>query len=262
MPSRQPARRWRYASIGVLIVLSAAIFAAEHPLPITTDSNCGECHEAQAKGKFVHSAIAAGCTSCHYAKVTGETTTVNLIQPKQELCFRCHDKQVGESVHAPYAAGECTQCHDPHASDYPRQLKAKLNDICLRCHLDGTMPAEMQSSAARVYLDKDHVFGHPYSGHPVGGHPDPLNPSTEMTCLSCHVPHEGNELKLLASVHTQSADLLNNEAPPTHDICLQCHVQINKDTQESGRRHSYEVTGPASALEPKEKPSRRHSPAK
>ncbi len=262
MPFQQPAVGMRHLFLVVAIILAIPAVAGEHPVPITADSNCAECHEAQTKAKFVHSAIAAGCTSCHEVKVANETATVSLMQLSQELCFTCHDKQAGESVHAPYATGECTACHDPHSSDYPRQLKAKVNDTCLRCHLDGAMPAEMQNSAARVYLDKDRVFGHPYAGHPVAGHPDPLNPSAEMTCLNCHIPHASNELKLMATAQKQSADLLNNEAPPTYDICLQCHVQINKDTQESGRRHSYKVTGPASVLEPKEPPLHQRSPAK
>lgn len=235
-----------------LLLLIVPAFAAEHPVPIAVDSNCQECHEAQTKAKYVHTAIAGGCTSCHEMKVAGEIVTVNLIQPQNQLCFTCHEKQAGEAVHGPYAAGECTSCHDPHASEYPRQLKADVNDTCLKCHLDGALPPEMENSAARIHLDKDRVVGHPYYGHPVSGHPDPLNPKTEITCLSCHVPHAGSELKLMAAAKKQYPDLLNNEDQPNQDICLQCHVQINKDTQESGRRHSYTVTGPASALEPKE----------
>jgi predicted CXXCH cytochrome family protein len=246
----------RRAYIGALILLAGSAFAVEHPVPITADSDCAECHEARTRAKYVHSAIAGGCSSCHEVKVAGETVSVTLIQPKQELCFTCHEQQTGQAIHSPYAAGECTTCHDPHASGYPRQLKAGVNETCLRCHLEGALPPDMENSPARINLDQAHVVGHPYYRHPVAGHPDPLNPTRQMTCLSCHVPHAGSQLKLIAAAKKQSPDLLNNEGHPTDDICLQCHVQINKDTQESGRKHSYKVTGPASLLEPKESPRR------
>src|SRR5690349_19495743 len=243
----------RFAQLaGAIALLAIGVYAGEHPVPITPDANCAECHDAQTKGKFVHSAIAGGCTSCHEIKVAGETVTVNLIQDSKDLCFTCHEKQSGTAVHAPYSAGQCTRCHDPHSSEYPRQLRSAVNDLCLQCHLAGALPADMENTNARIYLDKDHIFGHPYFGHPVAGHPDPLNPKSQMTCLSCHVPHAGSELKLMAPPRKLAADLLNNEAQASNDVCLQCHVQINKDTQESGHRHSYKVSGPASVREPRE----------
>ena len=235
----------------VVVVASSAAFGVEHPVPITTDSNCAECHESKTKAQHTHSAIASGCTSCHEVKVSGETVVVDLIQPTQTLCFTCHEKQGGQSVHWPYNAGECTACHDPHGSAFQGQLKAEMNQLCLACHLDGAASAT-ENSTARIYLDKDRVYGHPYFGHPVAGHPDPLNPKAEMTCLSCHLPHAGAELKLIAPPRRENADVLNNESESSQDICLQCHTKINKDTQETGHRHSYQVTGPASRREPEE----------
>src|SRR5215470_14855288 len=61
------------AAVIVLVCLGAvSAYAKSHP-PLaskTDDSKCVECHEAKAKGKSVHSAIAIGCSSCHEVRIT------------------------------------------------------------------------------------------------------------------------------------------------------------------------------------------------
>ncbi len=56
--------------------------AAVHPVPLdkNTDSKkCLECHDDKAKHKFVHSAMQAGCLSCHEIRVNKDVTRVKLI---------------------------------------------------------------------------------------------------------------------------------------------------------------------------------------
>ena len=59
--------------LGTLLLAWASVsFAGIHPVPLdknTDSAKCAECHEDKAKGKFVHSAIAMGCTSCPLAAV-------------------------------------------------------------------------------------------------------------------------------------------------------------------------------------------------
>ena len=61
---------------------AAHLWAGVHPVPLepnTDPKTCIECHEDKAKGKFVHSAIAMGCTSCHEIRSTKGVTRIKLI---------------------------------------------------------------------------------------------------------------------------------------------------------------------------------------
>ena len=108
---------------------ASSIFAATHPVPLdknTHSAKCIECHEDKAKGKYVHSAIATGCTSCHEIRVNKDVTRVKLItSTPQALCITCHaDKNAADlkgKVHPP-AVRDCLKCHDPHQSDNKFQL--------------------------------------------------------------------------------------------------------------------------------------------
>src|SRR5208283_1307995 len=76
-------------------VLSAnLLLAATHPVPLDkniTGDKCLECHGDKAKGKFVHSAIATGCLSCHEVRVNKDVTHVKLTTTTPvKLCLTCH----------------------------------------------------------------------------------------------------------------------------------------------------------------------------
>ena len=81
--------------IAMAALLSAsALFAAIHPVPLdknTDSAKCIECHEDKSKGKVVHGAVAAGCTSCHEIRVNKDVTRVKLTTATtQSLCLSCH----------------------------------------------------------------------------------------------------------------------------------------------------------------------------
>ncbi|MGA7461821.1 MAG: hypothetical protein WBW69_16450, partial [Candidatus Korobacteraceae bacterium] len=66
--------------VGWIIFAGASlVFAGIHPVPLdknTPPEKCAECHADKAKGKFTHSAIAMGCTSCHEIRVNRDVTRV------------------------------------------------------------------------------------------------------------------------------------------------------------------------------------------
>jgi predicted CXXCH cytochrome family protein len=135
----------------LFLLVLAAIFplakAEKHPVDLGKDvdgSKCLACHEAKAKGKSVHSAIAAGCLSCHEIRETNNVTRVKLkTATPVKLCIQCHsdkdaDKIKGR-VHNP-AIRDCLKCHDPHTSANQDHLLMPISgigngeSICLTCH--------------------------------------------------------------------------------------------------------------------------------
>ncbi len=88
----------------------------------------------------------------------------------KSLCVTCHAekaKQI-ESAKVPHpgAAGDCTDCHNPHASRQPGLPKTNAVDICLGCHTD------------QAEQGKKHVLH---------------QPAFRQGCATCHEPHGGDE---------------------------------------------------------------------
>lgn len=215
---------------GVMVVATAlATLGGEHPVALEKDADCASCHEDKTKGKSVHSAIAMGCTTCHEVKTENETTTVNLTAPKQELCLTCHAATDDPVKHAPYQKGQCVVCHDPHVSEFFKQLRAPTNNLCFACHatqqptvkldpetrqatLFGTQVLSFDDyrAAPKLGLDKGGGSGHPMPGHPISGN----DPKTKqpISCLTCHQPHSSKLEKLMPS-----------EVKNDLELCSRCH---------------------------------------
>lgn len=205
-----------------IALVATRLQAAEHPVALPKDADCASCHEDKTKGKAIHSAIAMGCNTCHEVKTEGETTTVNLTSPKEELCFTCHEKSKDETQHLPYEKGQCVTCHDPHASDYPKQVRAEVNTLCLQCHAvqrpqgDTMMLIGNQSLLVadfrvipKVVADPAVRVGHPFDKHPMASVADPLRGNETMSCLSCHRPHSSPQEKLIQTTK-EGVDLCNS----------------------------------------------------
>jgi predicted CXXCH cytochrome family protein len=90
--------------------------------------------------------------------------------------------------------GECTACHDPHASDRPLLLAAaSIVDGCGTCH---------------------DWKGH--QSHPIGGElVDPRNKNRGIDCLSCHRAH-GTEHKRMFPYATLT------------ETCTKCHRGLQR----------------------------------
>jgi predicted CXXCH cytochrome family protein len=86
-------------------------------------------------------------------------------------------------VHKPLE-GECTQCHDQHASKEPALLKQPVAGLCTSCHepiAQSIAGSSVKHSAVTV----------------------------DRACLNCHTPHTSTDQNLLRSVATK--------------LCLECH---------------------------------------
>lgn len=211
--------------VGVILMAGAnLLFAATHPVPLDKNidpAKCVECHQDKAKGKFVHSAIATGCTSCHEVRVNKDITRVKLITTTSSaLCLTCHaDKNAADlkgTVHSP-AIRDCVKCHDPHQSDNKFQLLKpasgeKAQNLCLTCHTQGTNVPDKGSRHAALDMGCDTC----HTTHKVGERGKPefdyhLAKATPALCLDCHDP--------------KSADLqkAHKGQPFGSANCVQCH---------------------------------------
>jgi len=116
-------------NIALLLVLLAAMpaSAVEHPGIVHKDDLCSSCHADKSIGKSVHSAMTISCTVCHLAQTQGDMTTVNLLMPKEQICFACHEKAAELQQHPQVAKGLCVDCHDSHSSNRRMLLREQVD---------------------------------------------------------------------------------------------------------------------------------------
>jgi predicted CXXCH cytochrome family protein len=119
----------------------------------------------------------------------------------------CH-QQVDEdlarfSLHRPFAAGECSSCHNPHQAPGKGLLRknAERGELCLSCH--------------KTLGDKA-----PGKGHP---------PFVQGACLTCHAPH--------AADHS----FVQKQKPG--ELCLSCHSSVAREMSEKKHLHEPLRTG-------------------
>ena len=211
-----------------------------HPVtlkPNAESSICSECHSSISKGKYVHSAMTMGCTTCHQVKNEKGVTYVNLVDPVTQLCLTCHSIAQDKVLHRPYKLGDCIVCHSPHASDFPAHTWVSQQDTCLGCHARARLKVNARKKTVRVpwgitltfnqmqgwmYLNLNATLtaNHPVEGHPVSGPNTALGPKAPpITCLSCHRPHGANHANLLPKMPPDPGMSLCK----TCGLCLDCH---------------------------------------
>lgn len=149
-------------------------------------------------------------------------------------CLECHvdfqAKLKSKYVHTPVKEGDCTGCHNPHASSHGKLLAAEPGMICLTCHDD--IQKKDAVSTHQAILDGGCIKCHDPHGTDnksnllaagnqlcFGCHKD-IQEATEKDkvkhepvtegCLSCHNPHQ-----------SAKADHLLSEKVP--GLCLECH---------------------------------------
>jgi predicted CXXCH cytochrome family protein len=224
----------------LLLVPHVCARAQEHPVPLGKNpdpAKCVECHADKSKGKYVHTAISIGCTTCHGVTSGTDTTVIKLVSPANELCFTCHDKSTDAVLHGPYAQGNCIFCHSPHASDFPNQLLALPENLCMGCHVRARLKINHRKGSAMVpwgvtmtlkqlkgwqyiNLNKTLTADHPVQGHPVSGPNTALGKDApEITCLSCHQAHHSKWPNLLLSTLPNDKGVITDQTA----LCLRCH---------------------------------------
>jgi predicted CXXCH cytochrome family protein len=176
---------------------------------------CFGCHdEDEFKGKVVHGPVAEGkCLDCHAPHSADKKKLLDKTPP--ELCLGCHSAQLKDAqgrmlpstknllddkeaiLHPPFAGGQCSLCHQPHASEsarltskgYPADFYAAYAKddygLCFTCHSSKTFEeprtlAETQFRNGNLNLHHRHV-----------------NRDKGRSCGACHSPHGSRQPKLI-----------------------------------------------------------------
>ena len=202
-----------------------------HKLLLQDNASCMECHDPHAADQHyvLKRPIQDLCTGCHVAnaeKMThGRRPSLPFSAragspPKQSETRRYLDLSL-KNVHLPVRIS-CTFCHDAHASDFPMELHAPVNDLCMGCHgpnaekiiqsrqpfalFEGRMSLPPKPFEKLKQLDPSSKDAHELSG---------------MPCVFCHDAHASNRPMELHA--------------PVHDLCLGCHGRNAEKIIQSGQ---------------------------
>lgn len=188
--------------------------------PSRPGKNVGElclgCHDAFAGKGSTHGPMAAGeCTACHDPHGSDQPKLLRQAQP--QLCFGCHDKDVEDDqgklltpinrifedkkavLHPPFEDGECTVCHQPHASaqqrllveKFPKDFYATYSDaaygLCLTCHDSEAFNQPLTLTATG------------FRNGNLNLHYRHVNKEKGRACRACHNPHGTRQKHLIAA---------------------------------------------------------------
>ena len=209
---------------------------SRHKLLSQSNRSCMECHDPHAANQeyVLKKPVQDLCLDCHVEplnKTTPNNQDRSMPSPQAvNTSKRADDRNTqylelsNKYVHEP-ANVSCAFCHDAHASDYPAELYAPVQDVCLACHgsnaeriirsdqpfplLGGRviLPPKTFKTLTMLNLVNDQ-FGHPTSNHPVYAPATADRP--ELSCVTCHDPH---------SISTGPKLLVANQQA----LCARCH---------------------------------------
>ena len=181
-------------------------------------------------------AAALGLIIVLFMPLSAHAENPNKLKPgaEGELCLTCHEafqeKMKLRHIHAPIAEGQCSECHNPHASNHGDLLSAEPDRICITCH-DDLLPDGVKSIHEVVAQGSCTDCHDPHASR----YRNLLVASGEKLCFECHGEIE-KAVKEAAVVHepaedgcldchnphasTEGPSLLTNREP---DLCLECH---------------------------------------
>ncbi len=237
----------RAAMIGILV----GIIVAALPLAVNGEEikACLDCHPGyydDFEMEFNHAPFEQeDCYSCH--RFHGFRNAVELDGPIRIICGRCHvdiSEISDDFIHQPIADEDasCTNCHDPHSSEFPGLLSRPVDSLCTECH---DSPADASGTIHAPYGDASCIVCHDPHGSPFGS--NFLMPP-EYICLECHVnDFEGLDPGMLHAVdEEQGCDKCHNGHESSHrsllkaepeQLCLDCHASMKAEL-ETAPKHS------------------------
>ncbi len=155
---------------------------------------CLKCHSAASTPNLanwngnVHAMNDVSCFSCHKLHMGPQQKAGR--RDQQLMCEGCHQQvkmEFSQFSHHPVPEQKmaCTDCHDPHNSTNPLNLKgATVKTTCTRCHMEYQGPF--------VYEHAD-VTENCTNCHTSHGSPNDnlLQVAQPFLCMQCHAGHHG-----------------------------------------------------------------------
>lgn len=151
-----------------------------------------------------------------------------------KLCLNCHTafsaKMKAKHIHTPLVEGDCSGCHNPHASNHGMLMDTDADAICYKCHDNvvpeaavsthqvvaegkcvachdphsSANPANLVKGGSELCFDCHKELGEKIATNKYGHAP------VQKDCLGCHNPHASEN----------NLGLLTAEEP---GLCLGCH---------------------------------------
>jgi DmsE family decaheme c-type cytochrome len=216
----------------------AVVFGAD-TAPEDRSVACQSCHGSD-RDRFhwpgaTHNIEGVACNDCH--SIHQEIDPVLSVEQQTETCYSCHAEQralfLRQSRHPVQAASNafsheglmtCTDCHNPHGSDGPAQLKrSTVNEQCYDCHAEKRGPFLWEHQPVREDCSNCH---NPHGSN----YPNLLTARTPWLCQQCHS----------AVNHSSTAMSGIDVAPNSFDRrivgqdCMNCHGKVHGSNHPSG----------------------------
>lgn len=176
---------------------------------------CFQCHTDKAEAfkgkKFVHKPVKESCASCH-SPHAGDFKYMLKKDGLEDLCFDCHaDKKAWLAKIKVKHGGletdkKCMACHEPHASDYVKNLYRQPIESCNMCH---DKPLDTQDG--KIIDMKENLAKNKYYHGPI----------KQGDCSGCHNTHGSDYYRILRKyfppVFYAPYNLKN------YELCFNCH---------------------------------------
>ncbi len=196
------------------------------------NETCLTCHKGGQRMHWEtsrHSASDVACTNCH--SVHSPTDAVQDRRTQPEVCYNCHKQQrteVSKPSHHPIPEGKmaCSDCHNPHGSAGPFQLKRdSVNETCYTCHMEKRGPFVHEHEP----VTEDCTLCH----NPHGTvNETMLKARPPFLCHECHTPHGPQVGQILGQ--GQPSSLLSATGSGKNGVnyfmargCANCHTEVH-----------------------------------
>jgi predicted CXXCH cytochrome family protein len=217
---------------------------------------CFQCHDDPGEGKkHTHWPVEKDCHNCHdphqssrqfQLKWKGKGKVVN------SLCNTCHDKATFSKKfqHGPVGDGECTSCHNPHASEFEQLLIAPKADgqVCFECH------EEIRDFFLQKYVHPPVKEGCDLCHDPHSSdHKIQLHKAQADLCIECHEEENQKFYQDITNAKFKHAPVEEGRCADCHKphssnykfflkaspeiFCLMCHYQIERIIQDAKSQH-------------------------
>lgn len=178
---------------------------------------CFQCHSDKAEAfkgkKFVHKPVQDKCVNCHNPH-SGKYKYNVAAEASMDLCYTCHldKKELINAAKVKHGGLEterkCLACHDPHVSDFPKQLVKQPVDTCMICHDKPLDTPSGKIADMKTYLAKNKEHH---------------GPILQGDCSSCHNTHGSDNFRILRKFFPPVFYAPYN--PKNYDLCFNCHEQ-------------------------------------